>query len=63
MAFDDPDAPPPLPIQSIEQARIAAQCILDWADYNVTCWDACDQVSPEVDKIYQAAKDLVESLK
>lgn len=64
MSFDEPEKGEPLPIRSIAEARIAAQAVLDWTDYNLTCFDAADcmDVADKAKASYESAKALVAAL-
>jgi len=64
MPFDDipEDETPPLAIQTIEQARLATQCVLDWADFNLTECDAAEVPTETAQNIYDAAKSLAAAL-
>ncbi len=62
MAFDEPqNEQEPLAIQSGEQAKIAAQCVLDWADWNLSKFEGADIKPDKAAQIYEAAKSLVAS--
>lgn len=63
MVFDEQqNEEAPIAIQSIEQARIAAQCIFDWADWNLSAVEASDMDNGWSEKAYEAAKALVAAL-
>jgi hypothetical protein len=62
MAFDEPDEETPNVIQTADDARAAAQCVLDYADYNLTLMEASDCPLEKIEKIHAAAKALVEAL-
>ncbi len=67
MAHDDipEDEAPPCGIHSIEQARVAAQHVMDWADANLSMMEAADMPTASCElakKTYDNAKALVESL-
>lgn len=51
-----------LAIQSIEQARIAAQCLFDWADWNLSAVEASDMDPGWSFDAYKAAETLVAAL-
>ncbi len=53
------DEAPPLVIQTGEQARIAAQCVLDYADWNLTRMEGADCPTEWAQQIYDAATALV----
>lgn len=60
--MDEPNEEPPIAIQSVEQARIAAQCVLDWTDHNLTSTEAMDFPVEWAKGAYEAAKALVAAL-
>lgn len=62
MPFDEPEDEKPLAIQTADDARIAAQSLMDYADWNLTCTEAADHEPALAKKTYDAAKALVEAL-
>lgn len=62
MAFDEQDDEAPLAIQSLEQARCAAECVFDWTDFNLSSVEAADMDVEWSQKAYEAARALVDAL-
>lgn len=67
MAHDTPPEDETLPnaIRTAEDARIAAQCIMDYADVNLSMMEAADVPREScilAQATYDAAKALVEAL-
>jgi hypothetical protein len=61
VAHDEPDDEAPLAIQTHEQAKIAAQCLMDYCDFNLSKFEGADMPTEPAQKLYDAAKALVEA--